>query len=271
MKQTWLKIETQDGGSISAILYSSDRKKNIVVIVHGACMNFLEGISDFLPQKSSLCSNYDFLSINMRAHDLGYITDNYTNRDGWAWQSIQKNRFDIHATISYLIKGGYTNIVLCGHSWGGLVILDFLNEFHFKQVEKVVLLSPTVSFRLLLEVNYRENVEEIIAQARNLAIHGMENSIMPTNVRAPLPFFSVKTICEFASNDFNIQNFLEKVQLDTDIIVGGLEHRELQKLATNLEKENGHITSHILKKTNHFYTNHENEVVSLIDSIIGSC
>jgi pimeloyl-ACP methyl ester carboxylesterase len=268
MKSTLISIITKDGGRISSLLYSESPKENVVVLIHGACMNFLEGTSYFIPERTSSYDKYDFLSVNMRAHDLGYIVNHYDQREGWGWQTIEKNRMDIDAIYLYLIEKGYKKIIFCGHSWGGLVCLDYLKNRINSSINGLILLSPTISFKLLAEVNYRDTIEQTLEQAKKMTIDKKGDFIIPTNTKSPIPFMSAKTICEFMYSDFEAKIFLETIQMRVDIIVGGLEHKNLHEFVLELLEKNKSIYYYIINKSNHFYAGHESETVDLIDSIL---
>lgn len=270
MKSNLIFFDTKDGAKISGIMYSKSKKKKIVILVHGACMNYLEGISYFIPARTTSYEEYDFLSINMRAHDLGYIVNQYDLKEGWAWQSIEKNRFDIEAVFSYLVKEGYSDIILCGHSWGGLVCLDYLKHTQNSTCNKLILLSPTVSYKLLVEVNYRNNIDQALIQAKKMMDDGFENGIITTDINSPIPFMSAKTIYDFMTYEFEAKDYLDSVTKSVDIIIGGLEHKKLQEFSRNLSQNNKLIHSHVIKKSNHFYLGHEAELVNLIDLILNN-
>lgn len=269
MTSHMISLKTIDGAKINGILYSESKKDKVVVLIHGACMNFLEGMSYFIPQNTSSYNEYDFFSVNMRAHDLGYIVNNYNQKEGWAWQTIEKNRLDMDAICAYLSKEKYTNITFCCHSWGGLVCLDYLNHSNKDDYNNIILLSPTVSFNLLAKVNYKNSISEILEQAKQMISAGLENSIIPTEKDSPIPFMSAKTVYEFITCEFEANSFLQNIRNKVNIFVGGLEHKKLQEFSSKLAENNKFIQSHIIKKSNHFYIGHENEVVNTIDLILG--
>lgn len=268
MKSKLIRIKTDDNKEIHSILYSNNKKERIVVLLHGACMNYTTGISQFIPRLSISFNNYDFLSINTRAHDIGYIVNSYKERDGWAWQTLDKNRYDLDAVFSYLYEAEYREIVLCGHSWGALIGLDYIQN-HNNMINGLILLSPTISYKLLLEVNYRDDILDIVEKAKKMVIEKKPDDIVMTGKNSPLPFMSAKTIVDFYYSSFDAQCFLEKVRCKTNIIVGSLEHKKLIEVAQNIAKKNCHVETHIISGANHFYLNYEGEVVNVIDSILG--
>lgn len=268
MKSKLIRIKTDDNKEIQSLLYSDSNKERIVVLIHGACMNFTTGISQFIPQLSASFNYYDFLSINTRAHDIGYIVNSYREKDGWAWQTLDKNRYDLDAVFSYLHEAGYREIILCGHSWGGLIGLDYIQNFN-DIIDGLILLSPTVSYKLLLEVNYRDDILNIVEKAKKMVLEKKPDDIVMTGKNSPLPFMSAKTIVDFYYSSFDAQRFLEEVRCKTNIIVGSLEHKKLIAMAQNITKKNCHVETHIISGANHFYSNHEVEVVNVIDSILG--
>ena len=262
-----IKTVTSDNKEIFSVLYKKTNKQNdsIVVLVHGACMNFTSGTSLFIPYLSD--SAYDFISVNTRAHDLGYISNSYKSKEGWAWQTLQHNLSDLNSVIQHLDLCGYQKIVLCGHSWGCLICLEYICK-NTQNISGIILISPTISYKLLLEVNYRNSLYETINQAENLVKNDKSDEIILTDRGSPLPFMSAKTILEFYNSSFNIYDCLDKININTDIIVGGLEHKKLIEFSKNASLVNNRIKGHIINKANHFYLNHESELVKVIDSIL---
>lgn len=265
--QSMIKITTPDNKNIYSVLYSDNRKEKVVILVHGACMNFMTGMSLFVPQMTNSFDKYDFLSVNTRAHDMGYITNVYSEREGWAWQTLEKNRYDLEATVSYLHKNGYNEIIFCAHSWGGLICLDYLQNCN-SNIEGIILLSPTVSYRLLLEVNFRDSMLDVIQEAQKLISENKSNDIIATSEKSPLPCISAKTIYEFYNSSFEIEYALNKLNCRVDIIIGSLEHKKLIKFGKEIAQKRNNIQTHIIKGANHFYYGHEIDVVNIIDSIL---
>lgn len=263
-----IMTKTADNKEIYSLLYSNGQKERIVVLVHGACMNYTTGISQFVPQLSTSIHSYDFLSINTRAHDIGYIVNNYREKEGWAWQTLEKNRCDLDAILSHLHKSGYSKIILCGHSWGGLICLDYIQNCN-DRIDGLILLSPTISYKLLLEVNFRNDIQNIVDKAKKLVLEKRPDDIVATVPNSPLPFMSAKTIVDFYDSQFDAPSFLEEVKCKTNIIIGSLEHKKLIEVAHNISQKNHHVQTHIIRGANHFYSNHELEVVNVIDSILG--
>lgn len=269
LKQSMIKITTPDNKDIYSVLYSDNRKEKVVILIHGACMNFMTGMSLFVPQMTNSFDQYDFLSVNTRAHDMGYITNGYSEREGWAWQTLEKNRYDLEATISYLHKNGYKKIILCAHSWGGLICLDYLKNCN-RNIEGIILLSPTISYRLLLEVNYRDTMVDVIQKAQKLISENQSNDIIITSEKSLLPYISAKTIYEFYNSSFEIKHVLNELNCRVDIIIGSLEHKKLIKFGKEIAQKRDNIQTYIIKGANHFYYGHEIEVVNIIDSILGN-
>lgn len=267
MTQSIIKITTPDNKSICSLLYSENKKENVVILVHGAGMNFMTGMSLFVPQMTNSFDKYDFFSVNTRAHDIGYITNGYGEKEGWAWQTLENNRYDLEAAVSYLRKNGYNKIILCAHSWGGLICLDYLQNYNIN-IEGIILLSPTVSYRLLLEVNYRDTLSDVIQEAQKLILEKKSNDTITTYEKSLLPCMSAKTICEFYNSSFKIEYALNKLYCPVDIIIGSLEHKKLIKFGREIAQKKDNIQIHIVKGANHFYYGHELDVVNIIDSIL---
>lgn len=270
MKQELLEFNVEHNQRINAILYHTHDKMqlNIVLIIHGACMNFLCGPSYFIP-KFSKNTMTDFCTINCRAHDMGMITSSYHKKEGWAWQTREKNIQDIECAIKELKKIGYKKIILCGHSWGALVCMDYLQKNKYSVFDGVILLSPTISYKLLLEVNYREKEAETIKLVNELKKKksNMEQVIACAE-NAMIPFMSAKTIYDFSGNDVDFRNIIMRKNQKYYFIVGSKEHKKLIDILSDFEKKNENVYLFFINEGNHFYKDKEEELTLLIDNIV---
>lgn len=106
--------------------------KKAILIVHG----FAGGTYDqeYLAHELQLKENYDVFTYTLPGHD-GDIKDKISYQD---WINKSESEMD------FLIKNGYTNIYVIGHSMGG-VIASYLAS-KYKQVKKLVLVAP--AFRI---------------------------------------------------------------------------------------------------------------------------
>ena len=255
LKPKLISLAVADNERINILLFSEERQDRVIILVHGACMNFTTGICRFVPGLSTLSNKYDFITVNTRAHDLGYVENNFTKFRGWAWQRTDENLLDLGTVVKYAIDRGYEEVILCGHSWGGLISLDYVISSleQSAPISKLILFSPTVSYHLLLEVNYRGNLIQILDKANELSLSDKLDTVIPTPMNSAIPFMSSKTIIDFNENSFSFDDAVKKCDLPLCFIVGGLEHKRLVGMCMNASALSTKyaIQCAVVKKANH--------------------
>ena len=249
------------------VLYAGkySQPKKALIIIHGACSNILTGPSFFIPNNLE-DTDYDIICINLTSSNLGYIDRSY-NYKGWSWQSRKRNIREINELINELKKIGYKEISICAHSWGALITLDYLLFNKYAGIKHLIFLSPVFSYRLLLEVNYGDNLPEVINYVENNHLKNPKEIIL-TKEWAKIPFFSSETIHDFLSDDIDLIKYVKNNDHSFSFIVGENEHSLLKSGLEDLQKTNRNITTTIVEKANHFYKNKEKIVSLMVDQIM---
>lgn len=134
MNGSIVRATTPDGVQLQGLLFKGDGKaqNSVVIHLHGIWGNFyansfIDHFAEFYPHHG-----YSFMSVNLRGHDEGAMTDRFEN--------CQK---DIPTWLDFARRSGYTNIILQGHSLGALQAVFFLqNAPSQNDVVALILLSP---------------------------------------------------------------------------------------------------------------------------------
>ena len=127
--------------------------KKALLWVHGLTGNFYGSISLYETlvdqcEKKGL----GFAAFNNRGHDgITSIkkadlrkTTGYDRINGGAgFENFKETIYDIDAGISFLIRQGFTQIILCGHSTGANKVCYYAGKQKDKRVTSIILASPT--------------------------------------------------------------------------------------------------------------------------------
>lgn len=119
--------------------------KKAILIIHG----FAGGTYDEeeLANYLELNINFDVFQFTLPGHDK-----NLSKVEHQTWISASEEK------IRWLIKNGYSNIYLIGHSMGGVIATYLASKY--KEVKKLVLAAP--SFHYLNVINNDLNISELI-------------------------------------------------------------------------------------------------------------
>ncbi|MCY3986962.1 MAG: alpha/beta hydrolase [Candidatus Dadabacteria bacterium] len=109
-------------GRVNALYYralnnESDKRKTIIIHIHGFLGNFLDGSQRFLPPILAK-AGYSSISINTRMANFGLF---------FGFGIVDDTVPQIDGVIRYLGEMGYEKIILSGYSLGGGVVLRYLS------------------------------------------------------------------------------------------------------------------------------------------------
>lgn len=153
------------------LLFEPDSlKANTVIIhVHGNFGNFYNNKFIWYMSQTYTESGYAFLTFNLSAHDglcegyrlgvLDYI--------GGGVADYNESILDIDASIKYVRRIGYQNIVLQGHSLGCDKIIEYLIKYHPTDCS-TILLSPVDSYAVQNRWLQMHKHETVAAQISRL-------------------------------------------------------------------------------------------------------
>ncbi len=110
-------------GRVNALYYrainnDSDKRKTIIIHVHGFLGNFLDGSQRFLPPILAK-AGYSSISINTRMANFGLF---------FGFGIVDDTIPQIDGVVRYLGEMGYEKIIVSGYSLGGGVVFRYLSE-----------------------------------------------------------------------------------------------------------------------------------------------
>lgn len=280
-------FETQDKAELVGLLHTEEKTNKVIISVHGMT-------SDCLKKRDNIIANtmtknkIDFFSFNNRGHDvISYITKEVQGiyakqKAGTAYEDVQDSYYDIKAAIDEMIKRGYEEIYLQGHSLGCTKIvytynkLKAKNETKYLDKIKAIMLLSLVDIPKAQQVNLADKYECMLNYARTKEKEGKQDKLMPQDsfihpisVKTYLRYFYDNQEIDFAQysnkdytypelNNIQIPLFMrwgtvfEMIEQEPEELVNILE----QKL-TNPNKDIGFITG-----ANHGYSEHEQELAN---------
>lgn len=153
-------FHNQDGFELAGFLQGDDDPRSGlgVLYLHGKGGNFYTGPSRYLPA-GLLDGGHLQLAMNMRCHDIGYtrydmeapdISDGGAECDGGAWERTAEGWKDLRAGVDLLLSRGCRQVVLVGHSSGGLYTGVYPDDRGV--IAGRVFLSPLMTSRTAFQV-----------------------------------------------------------------------------------------------------------------------
>lgn len=163
-------------------------RKKAILLIHG----FVGGIYDFnnFGNELQLNKKFDVFSFTLPGHDMTIIK-NYTYQD-WINEADKQIRF--------LIKNGYKEIYLIGHSMGG-VIASYLAST-YKEIKKLVLVAPAFGYFSFKDgtVNikgFNDIIKNIMNIAKEEDMEFIKSRIIKTPISTMIEFTKlVNKYCE---------------------------------------------------------------------------
>lgn len=268
-----------DGVELAGFAVGPERSQSGlgVLYLHGKGGNFYTGPGRFL-SVGLADEGCVHLSMNMRAHDIGYtrydmeppdISVGGAVVDGGAWERTSDGYKDIDSGIAYLQAQGCERIVLVGHSSGGL----YTGIYDDRQgvVCARVFLSPLMTSRTAFQVWFASDAERegVRTSAQQMVADGRGEQIiaLPTWYYA----ISARSLLERMSEpDDYFAAGLAKWQAPTLVIWGDAESRVAEWERVFGALADRPCTMLGIPNTAHHYFGHETFVVDAVRSFLHS-
>jgi pimeloyl-ACP methyl ester carboxylesterase len=221
---------TQDGLLLQGYL-SNNSTDTVLLHIHGYEGNFYE--NTFVQSIAGVLESngISFLSVNTRGCEKIKMF-NTTGGDyrtiGARYELLEEAYLDIDAWIEELLKKGYSNIILSGHSLGTMKVIRYMYEGKYRQkISKLILLSP-FDKKALLQSQTDRTIEEMISYAQNQVALGNGDEMVEFEIE---DVFSYNTFLswysqdalgrafEFSSPDYEFPS-LSNLSVPTKVIVG---------------------------------------------------
>lgn len=174
-------------------------RKKAILLIHG----FAGGAYDYgnLPNDLEFVNNYKVFTYTLPGHDKAII--NKVTKDDWIKMSEMQ--------IEKIIKHGYKEIYVIGHSMGGVIAAYLASKY--KEVKKLVLAAP--AFQYLKFKNNKMDVIESIKIVPNLIKEYSSEEVISRIFKVP-----ITTVKEFMALTHDHYNDIKSIKCPTLIIHG---------------------------------------------------
>lgn len=256
-----------DGFELDGLLYTPETGpgRRAALLVHGKTMNFYTGPCRILPPPLTALG-WSCLAMNRRGHDLGGIRrgrDSY----GGAWERFADSQLDIAGGVAALRRRGFQEIVLVGHSFGGIGVAAYAAA-HPGEVAALALCSagsggreylPQVSRRGMLAAAEHAEVD---ARARRLVAAGQGETI----IALPGWWYAI-TAASWVDLAENVPETVENGRRYPGPILalrGALEPEEVYPAEGVAAAAGGRARLSIIPGADHFYNGREAEFIAAV-------
>ncbi len=245
-----LSFKTSDKETLHGLLFTPPERKSdlALLLVHGVAMNFylppLPTIGQALAERGYHC-----FVINTRGHDWISRAGNLTKFGGATYETFEDSAKDFDGALDYLSAEGYKRFILVGHSLGCVKSLLYQGNRQRPDIVGVVSCSCPRQF-------YSARAEEQPDFKQLMA-----------NASGAMGIFTARTyVNKYGRHEINdVRPHAGRLGCPYLAIAGGAEHAFFPRYAKELAEAGGASASYkILPGANHFYTNHEPEVVEII-------
>ena len=287
MKQFYLaEIVTKDKLSHQGIYYAPKKKgKRALLLMHGLSAAFYTGMSLYEAFADAVeKEGWGFALFNNRGHDLiagvrkmdGTPPYGYSYYPAGAGQEVfTESVLDIEAGIDFLVKQGFSEIILVGHSTGANKVCYFAATQKNPHVVGVVLSGP-MSDRLHAITDY-EKFKKDLVHMHELIDAGKGNELLSGYLFSPMTpkrFISLfapgttEDVFDYGEQEPNLKYF-SQIKLPLLVHLAGADEgadrsiEEIQKTFDSHAKS-AKYKSVIIPNALHRFNGHEKEAVTAI-------
>ena len=213
MRVEKIYFKAEDETELFGLLHTSEKQneKDVVISTHGMESNCFKKREDIIAQKLT-SNNIAFFTFNNRGNGLvnGVKSNGEKILQGTVFEDVEDSYYDLVGAIKLMIKKGYKNIHMQGHSLGSTKTVYTYNKLIenrkqelLNKIKSVILLSlvdVTDVMNYLIKSTQNQNFIQLALQKES---EGKSNYIMDTGVPF-LPLVSVKTFLKYYRDNKNI-------------------------------------------------------------------
>lgn len=256
-----ITYQAEDGLELDGAYYTAGEAGRsaapLIVMTHGAWMNFYTGPQRFLPQ-SLVPAGFDCLAINSRDRDLGGMHPQTGRCFGMLRCRYEDILLDLSGALAWGRANGYRSFILLCHSYSSQRAAFYLSQKNDDGIEALAMLSPPAGMRSNRRF-WIDDWEGFAGQARALVAAGKPDDIVVERPSAHFPIIaSARTVLDIWVDSDPMETFAFMEGLTTPLLIT-LGAREARHGATRRNAERiagvwaGPVTRVNIPECGHYY------------------
>lgn len=281
MNYQLIQVSTKDGLKLNGLFNPGEKTKSACILIHGFTADFYSHqFYHSITQKLQEQSNAIVLAQTRGTglHTEFLKTDGEEIFVGSFYEKLEDAQLDISAYVEFLLKEGYQDIVLMGHSLGTIKVIRYLFEGEHKDtIKKIVLLAP-FDKNVFMEIKAPGKWLEFLEKAKEKISSGEGENIVPLPEYEDFPmtyntFYSwyeqsdLNKIWDFYKKEY-ISPVLQKITIPVKVILGENDvfvnypqfDETAESVLNSIKKQISDCETTLIKGANHTYVGYEEQV-----------
>jgi pimeloyl-ACP methyl ester carboxylesterase len=266
-----VQFQATDGQVLHGLLFQPTEPRPptdlALLLVHGVAMNFYTGPLPAFGQALAE-RGYHALCINTRGHDwISRGVPDWSSFIGASYETFEESGHDYDGALTYLAERGYRRYVLMGHSLGGVKSIMYQGSRQRPDVVGIVSCSSPRQY-YSARVEEQPNFPQEMDEAEALIAAGRGDELLWRWASGARAVFTARTFeNKYGRHEQNdLRPYAARLGCPLLAIAGSAEHPYFPSYASELAERAGPDRGElrIVEGANHFYDQHEQEVIDSI-------